>query len=186
MAVLYVGLGNPGEQYEKTRHNVGFIFIDKFAEYLHVKSWQSKFNGLITATDNDVFGKVILLKPQTFMNSSGMAVAACMNFFKIPPELLVVIHDDLELAFADCKIKNGGSHRGHNGVRDIHNAIHTSEYTRVRIGIDKPVDKNLITDYVISNFSAHAMQEMLESIDDLISGRNKIFVEAMQKKSRTQ
>lgn len=153
MPVLLVGLGNPGAEYASTRHNTGFLFLDFLAEQLEVASWKSQFEGLVAAVHSPDLGRLILLKPQTFMNASGRSVVACVNFFKLTPQQLVVFHDDLDVPVGVYKVKKGGSHGGHNGLRDIHRALGTDAYLRVRLGIDRPNDKSLVRDYVLSTFS---------------------------------
>lgn len=153
MPILCVGLGNPGTAYANTRHNTGFLFVDTLAERLGNPTWKERFSGLATAVQDDTLGKILLLKPQTYMNASGRAVAECLHFFKLTPKDLVVIHDDLDLPVGTFKIKQRGSHGGHNGLRDIHQALGTDDYRRIRIGIDRPADKSLVKDYVLGNFS---------------------------------
>lgn len=167
MPVLCVGLGNPGDMYANTRHNVGFIFLDHWATTLGLLKWQEKFKGLVAAINHEKLGKLILLKPQTYMNSSGQSVFACMNFFKLEPKDLIVIHDDLDVPVGNFKIKQKGSHGGHNGLRDIHQAIGTDEYKRIRIGIDRPSEKSLVKDYVLSSFTNSEYQEINKVISEL-------------------
>ncbi|MDR3285433.1 MAG: aminoacyl-tRNA hydrolase [Holosporales bacterium] len=179
MPVLCVGLGNPGEQFSKTRHNAGFIFIDLLASYLGVNSWQEKFNGMVSAANHEQLGKIIFLKPQTTMNLSGRSVAACLNFFKLFPKDLIVFHDELELPLGVYKIKHSGGHGGHNGVRDIHNAIGTNEYRRIRIGIDRPPKdspQNAVVNYVLSKFSDAEHQEIENIFKKFIQQINSIFL----------
>lgn len=139
---LIVGLGNPGEQYAKTRHNVGFRVLD----FLPL-SFQKGFSGLI-AKENSL----LYLKPQTFMNRSGDSVLAAASFHKIKPEDICVIHDELDLPFGTVRLKKGGGHAGHNGLRDIIRVL-GPDFTRVRIGIGKPEHKTQVSDYVLSPFS---------------------------------
>jgi PTH1 family peptidyl-tRNA hydrolase len=166
--VLIVGLGNPGRQYERTRHNVGFMFIDAFAESVGVRIWGEHFSGFVVGVVHEKLGKLILLKPQTFMNSSGRAVIACANFFKLSFNDLLVIHDDLDIPVGVAKLKCGGSHGGHNGLRDIHRSIGSDGYRRIRIGIDRPADKSLVKDYVLSNFSESEREEIDVVINKLV------------------
>jgi len=134
--ILIVGLGNPGEEYEFTRHNVGFMAIDALAPKDSV--WKKEKNALTTRCEINGH-KVILAKPQTFMNNSGDAVSPLMAFYKIPLENLIVIHDDMDIKLGDKKEKIGGSSAGHNGIKSIDAAV-GNEYKRIRIGIGHPRD----------------------------------------------
>lgn len=145
---LFVGLGNPGDKYEKTRHNAGFWWIDAIA---------AQTNSRLTA-DAKMFGLVgklnpaqdkWLLKPTTFMNLSGKAVAALANYYKISPAEILVIHDELDLPAGSSKLKLGGGHGGHNGLKDIHAALGTANYWRLRIGIGHPGERNEVVNYVL-------------------------------------
>lgn len=149
--LLVVGLGNPGTEYRTTRHNVGFMAVDALAGDGVV--WKSEKNALVARGDIDGH-KVIFVKPQTFMNNSGVAVQALMTFYKIPLENLVVIHDDMDLPVADCRTKIGGGSAGHNGIRSI-DAHVGRDYTRIRIGIGHPRDFDLSmnpADWVLGRF----------------------------------
>ncbi|MBO5834110.1 MAG: aminoacyl-tRNA hydrolase [Alphaproteobacteria bacterium] len=149
--LLVVGLGNPGTEYRTTRHNVGFMAVDALAGDGVV--WKSEKNALVARGDIDGH-KVIFVKPQTFMNNSGVAVQALMTFYKIPLENLVVIHDDMDLPVADCRTKIGGGSAGHNGIRSI-DAHVGRDYTRIRIGIGHPRDFDLPmnpADWVLGRF----------------------------------
>ena len=145
---LFVGLGNPGDKYEKTRHNAGFWWIDAIT---------AQTNSRLTA-DAKMFGLVgklnpaqdkWLLKPTTFMNLSGKAVAALANYYKISPAEILVIHDELDLPAGSMKLKLGGGHGGHNGLKDIHAALGTANYWRLRIGIGHPGERNEVVNYVL-------------------------------------
>ncbi len=150
MIKLIVGLGNPGQQYEKTRHNVGFLFLDQFANELScLWTRESKFSGLCTsgviATQ-----KVILLKPETFMNHSGQSVAAMLRYHKLNPDEVLVVHDELDFEVGVTKLKKGGGHAGHNGVRDIIAHLKSNDFFRLRIGIGRPTVGKSVADYVLS------------------------------------
>jgi len=148
--LLVVGLGNPGSDYAKNRHNIGFMAVDVIQRLHSFSPFRSKFQGHLA---DGVVGveKVLLLKPTTFMNSSGIAVQAVINFYKIPPNEILVFHDELDLDTKKIRIKRGGSHAGHNGLRSIHTCI-GSNYGRVRFGIGHPGNKNRVTNYVLQNF----------------------------------
>lgn len=146
---LIVGLGNPGEKYAATRHNAGFHWLCRLAEQLRItfKS-EVKFHGLCAnvVLDNEQFW---LLKPQTYMNASGMAVAALSRFYKISPDQLLVVHDELDLPPGTAKLKLGGGAGGHNGLKDIITRLATQDFWRLRIGVGHPGNKNEVVDYVL-------------------------------------
>ena len=148
--LLVVGLGNPGSDYAKNRHNIGFMAVDAIQRLHSFSPFRSKFQGHLA---DGVVGveKVLLLKPTTFMNSSGIAVQAVINFYKIPPNEILVFHDELDLDTTKIRIKRGGGHAGHNGLRSIHTCI-GSNYGRVRFGIGHPGNKDRVTNYVLQNF----------------------------------
>jgi peptidyl-tRNA hydrolase, PTH1 family len=149
MIKLFVGLGNPGPDYEATRHNAGFWFIDALARELKVSLVPEKsYHGLVARTS--VAGQTIwLLEPLTFMNLSGKSVAALAKFYKIAPEEILVAHDELDIVTGQAKIKLGGSHAGHNGLRDIHAQLGTDQYWRLRIGIGHPGVKSEVIHWVL-------------------------------------
>ena len=148
---VIVGLGNPGKKYDRNRHNVGFKAIDLIAKKNNFGPWRGKFQskiseGLIKSK------KILLVKPETYMNNSGFAIKELFLFFKLNSDDLVVVHDDLDLKVGKIKVKVGGGHGGHNGLRSIDQQI-SKEYLRLRIGIDRPVNKSQVANYVLSNFS---------------------------------
>ena len=146
--LLIVGLGNPGTQYENTRHNIGFKVIDKLVFDFGARDIsKNAFHGELFKSQN-----FLLLKPTTFMNISGKSVQAVKNFYKIELEDIVVIHDDIDLPFSALRFKNGGGHGGHNGLRSI-DAMIGKEYTRVRMGVGKPEYKSQVADYVLHDFT---------------------------------
>ncbi|MBA2676622.1 aminoacyl-tRNA hydrolase [Ramlibacter sp.] len=149
MIKLFVGLGNPGPQYEATRHNAGFWWVDALARELKVSLAPEKgFHGLVARAN--VQGRTVwLLEPQTFMNLSGRAVAALARFYKIAPEEILVAHDELDVVPGQAKLKFGGSHAGHNGLRDIHAQLGTGDYWRLRLGIGHPGVKSEVVDWVL-------------------------------------
>ena len=157
---LIVGLGNPGKEYEKCRHNTGFILLDKLAEEKGLK-WKkaSKFESEIAEFEDD-----ILVKPQTFMNNSGDAVSKLVNFYKLSPDDLIVIHDDVDLSFGIVKKQKGKNAAGHHGVEDIMEKLGTKDFWRIRVGIGKPENSKIPVDsWVLQNFS----EEELEKISGL-------------------
>lgn len=148
---LIVGLGNPGKEYENTRHNAGFRFIDEYAKDNDIKITNEKFGGLY-ATTNYKGGKIILLKPQRYINLSGEVIKSFVDYYKIPTEDILIIHDDLDTEAGHLKIKYKGSSGGHNGLKNIERNLNTKEYKRVKIGISQNKDKDKI-EYVIGKIS---------------------------------
>ncbi len=147
---LIVGLGNPGREYEGTRHNAGFWWVDAFA-HAHQFNFkvESKFHGL--AARGQVHGRELyLLKPQTFMNVSGRAVGALAQFYKIAPEHMLVVHDELDLPPGSARLKLGGGHGGHNGLKDIIAHLGTKDFWRLRLGIGHPGERAGVSDYVLN------------------------------------
>ena len=149
MLKLIVGLGNPGTEYEATRHNVGFWWVDAIARDLKVHLQPDRaYHGLVARTQLN--GQTLwLLEPQTFMNLSGKSVAALARFFKIEPNEILVVHDELDLPPGEAKLKHGGGHAGHNGLRDIHAQLGTDQYWRLRIGIGHPGVKSEVANWVL-------------------------------------
>jgi PTH1 family peptidyl-tRNA hydrolase len=162
---LVVGLGNPGPEYEATRHNAGFWWIDQVCGELGGKlSQEAKFfgqAGKIRCGSHEAW----LLKPGTFMNRSGQSVAAIANFYKIPPEAILVVHDELDLPPGTVKLKKGGGNGGHNGLKDITAHLGTQDYWRLRLGIGHPGDRNAVINYVLHTPSKDEMQLIEESTD---------------------
>jgi PTH1 family peptidyl-tRNA hydrolase len=165
MIKLFVGLGNPGPQYEATRHNAGFWWVDGLARDLKLHlSMDKGYHGLVAR--GTVHGQPIwLLEPQTFMNLSGKSVAALARFFKIQPDEILVAHDELDVVPGQAKLKFGGSHAGHNGLRDIHGQLGTGDYWRLRIGIGHPGVKAEVIDWVLQK-PAPDQREAIEACID--------------------
>ncbi len=164
--LLMVGLGNPGPEYAGHRHNVGFMALDRIAEAHGFGPWRSKFRSRISEGQLGG-GKVMLQKPETFMNRSGLAVAEAANFYKLALDDLLILHDELDLAPGRLRIKEGGGVAGHNGLRSIAQAIGTRDFKRVRIGIGHPGDKARVTGHVLGNF-AKADKAWLEPLLDAV------------------
>ncbi|MDD3009207.1 MAG: aminoacyl-tRNA hydrolase [Arcobacter sp.] len=156
---LIVGLGNIGEKYQLTRHNIGFLVIDEMTKNLSTSNVNNpNFQSTLLKSGYNLFAK-----PTTYMNNSGVAVHAIKEYYKIDIENIIVIHDDLDLPFGTVKFKIGGGHGGHNGLRSLDSHI-GKDYIRVRIGIGKPADKGDVANYVLSNFS----KEELNKLQDII------------------
>ncbi|KEI35877.1 peptidyl-tRNA hydrolase [Francisella sp. W12-1067] len=165
---MIVGLGNIGKEYEDTRHNVGEWFIAKIAQDKQESfSVNSKLNSNI-AKVNIAYNNVILVFPTTYMNNSGLAVSKVANFYKIKPEEILVAHDELDIDCGQIRLKKGGGHGGHNGLRSIHQHLGTNEYLRLRIGIGHPGHKNKVSNYVLSKPSIEQKKQIDISIDNAI------------------
>jgi PTH1 family peptidyl-tRNA hydrolase len=183
-----VGLGNPGSQYEKNRHNAGFLFL----EYLlsrNAGSWssESKFHGLIGSC---VIGgnKVLLLKPQTFMNRSGLSVGLVARFYKYKPDEILVVHDELDIATGLVKYKKNGGHAGHNGLRDIIANLGARDFYRLRVGVGRP-SVGSVADYVLSNPSKDDKERILqvfvlleEYMESIVAGEDAAVMNGINKK----
>ena len=164
---LFVGLGNPGKKYTNNRHNIGFMALNQIASDHSFSPWKNKFQGQIT--DGKLGDeKVILLKPETFMNLSGQSVSETIKFYKIKIEDIIVFHDELDLAPAKLRVKISGGHAGHNGLRSIHQHI-GEDYHRVRMGVGHPGHKDRVANYVLSDFAKsdqNWLQDLLFGISD--------------------
>ena len=161
---IIAGLGNPGKKYEDTRHNVGFSTIDVLADKLNIKVNKIKFKGLVGEgrIGNE---KVILLKPHTFMNNSGESIVEILNFYKLKPEDLMVIVDDIDIEFAQIKIKKNGSAGTHNGLKSIVNLTGSKNFARFKIGVGKKHPNEDLASFVLSNFPAKDRKHTADAID---------------------
>jgi peptidyl-tRNA hydrolase, PTH1 family len=165
MIKLIVGLGNPGRQYEKTRHNAGFLFLDALVQELGCAwSSESRFQGLF-AEGSIASGKVMLLKPDTFMNRSGCSVGKIARYYKLDPEEILVVHDELDFNPGVVRLKKDGGHAGHNGLKDIIAHLGSKEFYRLRIGIGRPADGKVIADFVLSSPSKHEWELLVNAFD---------------------
>lgn len=164
MIKLIVGLGNPGRQYEKTRHNAGFLFLDELLSGSGgVWTEVSRFDGLLAETV--LGGKVMLLKPGTFMNRSGQSVGKIARYYKLMPEEILVVHDELDFDIGVVRLKKGGGHAGHNGLRDIITHLGSKEFYRLRIGISRPPIGKSVVDFVLSSSSKDEFKLMMSAFD---------------------
>lgn len=165
--LLLVGLGNPGPSYRDNRHNVGFMAVDSIHGRWRLGPFRNKFHGDLA--EGTIGGeKVLLLKPQTFMNESGRAVQAAMTFYKLKPADVIVFHDEMDLAGGKLRIKTGGGHAGHNGLRNIQAHV-GADFRRVRIGVGHPGDKEKVIGHVLKDFSKEETQwrdTLLDAIAD--------------------
>lgn len=172
---LIVGLGNPGGEYKKTRHNVGFIFLNSFLSKEGLSLDKKKFKGLYTEYVSRKGNKAILLEPQTYMNLSGDSIVDFVNYYKIDPKDVLIIHDDLDLNVSKLRIRSKGSSGGHNGIKSVIARLKTEEFKRVRIGIGKnPLIP--VIDYVLSKFSEEEMK-MLEEKFEIVNHVIEDFID---------
>lgn len=173
---LVVGLGNPGSQYQTTRHNAGFLALDYLAGKYGVKIDRAKFKALVGETL--IAGKrVLLMKPQTFMNHSGEAIAEAARFYKCPVEKVIVISDDFLLDVGRLRVRRNGTHGGHNGLKSIQRELTSTEYPRIRIGVgQKPHPDYDVIDWVLGNFSSEDLKQISARFDTLSQGLEKILL----------
>lgn len=161
---LVVGLGNPGRRYERTRHNAGFLVVDRLAERWGARVERSQYKALVDTTRvRDA--NVVLCKPQTFMNLSGESVVSLKGWYKVETDDVVVVHDDLDLPFGDVRLKKGGGHGGHNGLRDIQARLSTAAWIRVRCGVGRPPEGRDAADYVLGVWAEHETAQLDDFVD---------------------
>ena len=166
---LIIGLGNPGREYAQTRHNAGFLLVDALAARLGVRFRRLQFKALTTdARYGDA--KIILAKPQTYMNLSGQAVGPLLRFYKIPPERLLVAYDDLDLPLGTVRLRPKGGHGGHKGMRSIIERLGTQEFPRLRLGIGRPPGRMDAADYVLQPFAPAELEAMSITFDRGVEG----------------
>ena len=164
---IITGLGNPGTEYAKTKHNVGFMFVDALAEKLGVTEWKDKFDAKV-GEGRIGTEKVLLVKPQTYMNDSGRSVGPVMNFYKLAPEDLIVAHDDMDIPAGTIRIRKKGSAGGHNGIKSILAHVGDEHFSRVRIGIGRPMPGWTVVNHVLAAFSEEDAPKITEAINYLI------------------
>ncbi|MFE3543525.1 aminoacyl-tRNA hydrolase [Nocardia sp. NPDC059177] len=182
-AALVVGLGNPGPEYERTRHNVGFLVADVLAERIGGRFAVHKKSGADLVQARLDGRQILLAKPRTYMNLSGRPVAALAKFFSVPVDQVIVVHDELDLPFGTIKLKQGGGEGGHNGLRSISQALTTKDYLRTRIGIGRPPGRQDPADYVLKPFAAPERKEVpviVEQAADAVELLLKVGLEAAQ------
>ena len=181
MIRLLVGLGNPGPEYEATRHNAGFWFIDAVARELRTTLVPDRSYFGLVARVNRPAGPVWLLEPMTFMNLSGKSVAALARFFKIAPGEILVAHDELDLLPGQVKMKLGGSHAGHNGLKDIQAQLGSADFWRLRLGIGHPGVKSEVVNYVLRKPSAEQHEAIDKSIEQSLSALDLLLEGDMER-----
>ena len=182
--LIWVGLGNPSKKHEKQRHNVGFMAVDEIASEYSFGSWREKMNAHIA--EGEISGqKIMLVKPQTFVNRSGISVSQISKFYKIPENSIYVFYDDIDLKSGQIKVNIGGGHGGHNGLRDIDQHI-GKEYWRIRIGIGRPHEKALVHNWVLNDFSLEERRSWLDLLLRAIAIEALILAEQQQEKIMTR
>jgi len=173
---LIAGLGNPGDKYKLTRHNIGFLVIDEIIKNLTTSNINNpKFKANVYKSSNTIY-----VKPQTFMNLSGESIVAIADYYNIPNENIIIIHDDIDLKFGTIKFKVGGGHGGHNGLKSIDSHI-GKDYIRVRIGVGKPQDKSEVANYVLNNFTKDELNQLNDMIPHTIKAIDAIKKEPLEK-----
>lgn len=164
---LVVGLGNPGEQYAGTRHNAGYLVVDEIASRIGAKFSRHRSNALVAeGWIRPGAAKLVLAKPLSFMNLSGGPVSQLAKFYSIPLERTIIVHDELDIPFDTVRIKVGGGHAGHNGIRDIAKALQTPDFIRVRVGIGRPPGRQDVADFVLKSFSSTERQSLPMLVSD--------------------
>ncbi len=180
---LIVGLGNPGRDYARNRHNIGFMAVDEIVRRHGFEPFRAKFQGQLSEGRVPGIGdKVLALKPETYMNESGRSVLAAMSFYKLDPADILVLHDEIDLAPGKVRVKRGGGHAGHNGLRSLHSHIGDA-YGRLRIGVGHPGDKDRVAGHVLKDFSkadqawvAPLVDALAANIDLLLAGDDSLFM----------
>lgn len=181
---MIIGLGNPGRQYEQTRHNIGFHVIDELANRLDAPAMQSKFNGMYTVIHRPE-GKVMLVKPLTYMNLSGECVRPLVDYYDVDIDQIVVIYDDLDFAPGELRLRQKGSAGGHNGMKSLIAHLGTNEFNRIRIGVGRPDGPMNVADYVLGAFSKEEQPMIQEAVERSASacrawtGTDRPFLEIM-------
>ncbi|MGL1930133.1 MAG: aminoacyl-tRNA hydrolase [Desulfotalea sp.] len=177
--LLLVGLGNPGNDYATTRHNIGFMFLDELVKIWNFPTLNEKYQSLFCK--GRLSGKSLaLLQPQTYMNKSGMAVGEYVRFYKINPENILVVHDDIDMAPGRIKLVRGGGAGGHNGIKSINSCVGFTDYYRLKIGVGRPGKHGVHPDipvdrYVLQNFTNEQSQVLQERLSDIVSGLELFF-----------
>ncbi|MCB9685135.1 MAG: aminoacyl-tRNA hydrolase [Alphaproteobacteria bacterium] len=164
---LVIGLGNPGRRYERTRHNAGFLVVDRLAERVGGRVERKQLGALVDSVRvPEVDDQVVLAKPQGFMNLSGQPAASLRGYYKVRTEDIVVVHDDVDLPFGDVRVKKGGGHGGHNGLRDLQEKLGGGGFVRVRFGVGRPPPGWDTADYVLANFTSDEEARLPELVDE--------------------
>lgn len=182
---LLVGLGNPGPKYERHRHNVGFMVVERWLDAHALPGapdggWREKFHGRM-ATTTGRFGRCVVLQPQTFMNRSGKSVAAAASFFRVPAERIVVVHDEIDFEFGRVGVKGGGGHGGHNGLRDIIAATGSRDFVRIRVGVGRPPRGDAdVSGWVLSDFRGPDLAELPDLLDRAQAAATAVMTDGLK------
>ena len=177
---LVVGLGNPGNAYSKHRHNVGYWTVNRLARRLGIEF--TRRSGLVELGEGEVDGRrVVLAKPSTYMNVSGGPVAGLVQYFGLTPDHVVVVHDELDIPFADVRLKIGGGEGGHNGLRDITKALGTKDYVRVRVGVGRPPGRMDPADFVLKDFAGAERKELPWLVDAAADAVEMVLTQGLEK-----
>ncbi|RUT24278.1 aminoacyl-tRNA hydrolase [Asaia sp. W19] len=182
--LLWTGLGNPEPGMRRQRHNIGFMAVERIAEYYRFSPWRARFKGE-TAEGSIEGQKVLLLKPMTYMNLSGESVQQAVRFFKIPVSDITAFHDELDLAFCKVRVKRGGGAAGHNGLRSMDRMLGDQSYQRVRLGIGHPGHKDRVTGHVLGDF-AKAEQTELETLLDAVAAASPLLAKGEPEATMTK
>lgn len=176
---LIIGLGNPGKKYELTKHNIGFLLIDQIADKYNADNFKERYNSL--AAEVNINGeKVILIKPQTYMNLSGKGVAPFLNFYKLTAADIIVIYDDLDLAVGKIRLRPKGGAGGHNGIKSLIQALGTEEFQRLKVGIGRPPQGWQTADYVLSKFTDEEWPLITEAIKEGVAAVEKTLEQGIE------
>lgn len=177
--VIIAGLGNPGPKYQWTRHNAGFLFLERIAQLEGLSITRKQFGGLTAELERNGT-RLILLKPQTFMNLSGRSVMPALQFYKANPEQLIVVHDEIDLPLGVARLKQGGGHGGQNGLRSIMELLGRGDFTRLRLGIGRPLHGD-VTNYVLGNFTPSEMEIFARVLDGALEMMETVLDEGVPK-----
>lgn len=181
---LVVGLGNPGKKYERNRHNVGFMVVERLARAHGLPDFKEKFSAVWTKGEIAAGGArhaVALLEPQTYMNLSGDSVQPAAAFLKVEPARVIVVHDELDLSWRDVRLKVGGGHAGHNGLRSIIQRLGTPEFVRVRVGVGRPPPgfRGDVADFVLADFDALERSELADVVDRAVTAIERVVADGL-------
>ena len=177
---VVAGLGNPGEEYSRSRHNAGFRVVERIAKSKHAQFDRKKFKGMIAETEL-AGNRALLVKPQTFYNGSGECLAAVLGYYKVPPSRLIVVHDELDLEAGRLRIKRGGSDAGNRGVRSVAQTLGTPDFIRVRVGVSRPPGESESKDYLLESMSAEARANLDSSLQRAAEAVEAIIADGLER-----
>jgi len=177
---VVAGLGNPGEEYSRSRHNAGFRIVERIAKSKHAQFGRRKFKGMIAEAEL-AGARALLVKPQTYYNGSGECLAAVLGYYKVPPSRLIVVHDELDLEAGRLRLKQGGSDAGNRGVRSIAESLGTPDFIRVRVGVSRPPGERESKDYLLESMSAEARANLDNSIQRAAEAVEAIIADGLER-----